>query len=113
LTLFTEQVNAGKGRLRTILHRSLYNPIEELLAGGFTAKRARLLFAYEEALLNTKAWRRVARRALSLCWTAWETSRTSTLKAQMTMTQTAATSIGRIPSGTRSASRLHTSMGYV
>lgn len=51
----SEQINSAKGRLKTILHRELYNPIEALLESNCECK-ANTLFAYEKALYNTRAW---------------------------------------------------------
>jgi hypothetical protein len=56
LTSSTEQLNAAKGRLKTILHRALYHPIEKLLRFADCACKAETLYAYELALHNTGAW---------------------------------------------------------
>jgi hypothetical protein len=52
----TEQLNAAKGRLKTILHRNLYHPIERLLSQAKCECKAEALYAYELALHNTGAW---------------------------------------------------------
>ncbi|KAK5137621.1 hypothetical protein LTR08_007916 [Meristemomyces frigidus] len=51
-----QQLNAAKGRLKTILHRSLYAPINGLLKEARCRCRADVLYAYEQALANTGAW---------------------------------------------------------
>lgn len=56
LTIYIEQLNAAKGRLRTILHRNLYRPIEDLLKRARCRCKANVLYAYEQGLANTGAW---------------------------------------------------------
>lgn len=51
-----EQLNAAKGRLKTILHRELYGPIDELLGGSNCSCRAAVLYDYEKSLARTGAW---------------------------------------------------------
>ena len=53
---FTEQLNAAKGRLKTILHRTLYTPIDNLLKRARCPCKAIVLYAYEQSLSNTRAW---------------------------------------------------------
>lgn len=52
----TEQLNAAKGRPKTILHRALYTPIDQLLKLARCNCKAQVLFAYEQGLTNTGAW---------------------------------------------------------
>lgn len=52
----TEQLNAAKGRLKTILHRVLYTPIDQLLKNARCNCKAQVLYAYEQGLTNTGAW---------------------------------------------------------
>jgi hypothetical protein len=58
--VLAEQLNSAKGRLRTILHRELYEPIDELLVchSDFDKydRHPNVLFAYELALKRTGAW---------------------------------------------------------
>lgn len=56
LTFLSDQLNAAKGRLKTVLHRALYNPIDKLLKLANCPCKAETLFAYELALSNTGAW---------------------------------------------------------
>lgn len=56
LTLLPEQVNAAKGRLKTILHRDLYEPIDDLLKYATCPQKKAVLFDYEQALSRTGAW---------------------------------------------------------
>ncbi|KAK5164092.1 uncharacterized protein LTR77_010183 [Saxophila tyrrhenica] len=51
-----QQVNAAKGRLRTILHRGLYEPIESILRSTMCDEHPKSLFFYELALTHTGAW---------------------------------------------------------
>ena len=51
-----EQLNAARGRLKTILHRGLYRPIDELLRLATCGSKADVLYGYEEALTETGAW---------------------------------------------------------
>ena len=53
---FAEQLNAARGRLKTILHRNLYRPIERLLRYASCNCKAETLYAYELALIKTGAW---------------------------------------------------------
>lgn len=55
-SLNLEQVNAAKGRLKTILHRELYNPIDKLLKHDKCDCKEKVLYAYEKALTDTGAW---------------------------------------------------------
>ena len=55
LTQSPAQLNAAKGRLRTILSRMLYRPIEHLLAASCKCK-AETLWGYEKALLLARVW---------------------------------------------------------
>lgn len=52
----SEQVNSAKGRLRTILHRILYKPIDRLLKHAACGCKGTVLFDYMKALSNTGAW---------------------------------------------------------
>ena len=52
----TEQLNAAKGRLKTILHRGLYDPIDNLLKRAKCGCKEKTLYAYELALSNTGVW---------------------------------------------------------
>lgn len=58
-----EQLNAAKGRLRTVLHRELFEPNEELLKANCRCKE-KTLYGYEKELYRIKVWRleRVAQR---------------------------------------------------
>ncbi|KAK5124014.1 hypothetical protein LTR85_002211 [Meristemomyces frigidus] len=51
-----QQLNAAKGRLKTILHRNLYNPIDDLLKRARCRCKANVLYAFEQGLANTGAW---------------------------------------------------------
>lgn len=51
-----EQLNAAKSRLKTILHRDLYNPIDALLKRAPCACKPHVLFAWEQALAATGVW---------------------------------------------------------
>ncbi|KAL9035904.1 MAG: hypothetical protein Q9180_004601 [Flavoplaca navasiana] len=50
-----QQLNAAKGRLRTVLHRNLYGPNDRLLKATCTCKE-KTLWGYEKALTNCGAW---------------------------------------------------------
>lgn len=50
-----KQLNAAKNRLRTILHRELYKPVDSLMEHSCNAKE-KTVFAYFKALHATKAW---------------------------------------------------------
>ncbi|KAL8978900.1 MAG: hypothetical protein Q9205_005635 [Flavoplaca limonia] len=50
-----QQLNAAKGRLRTVLHKDLYGPNDRLLRATCTCK-AESLWGYEKALTDCKAW---------------------------------------------------------
>ena len=50
-----EQINAAKGRLRTILHAALFKPVERLLKASCKCK-AETLFGYIKALHDTQVW---------------------------------------------------------
>ncbi|KAI4130199.1 MAG: hypothetical protein LQ347_003473 [Umbilicaria vellea] len=62
-SIHAEQVNAAKGRLRTVLHRELFKPNECLLLARCSCKET-TLFGYEKALYRIDAWplERVAQR---------------------------------------------------
>ena len=51
-----EQLNAAKGRLKTILHRSLYAPIDGLLKHARCRDKQNVLYAYEKSLSISGAW---------------------------------------------------------
>ncbi|KAI4268281.1 MAG: hypothetical protein L6R38_007907 [Xanthoria sp. 2 TBL-2021] len=55
IILDKEQLNAAKGRLRTILHRELYEPNDKLLRATCTCKE-KTLWGYEKALTVCGAW---------------------------------------------------------
>ncbi|KAL8912489.1 MAG: hypothetical protein Q9171_002502 [Xanthocarpia ochracea] len=50
-----QQLNAAKGRLRTVLHRDLYEPNDQLLRADCICK-AETLWGYEKALTLCGAW---------------------------------------------------------
>ncbi|KAL9578661.1 MAG: hypothetical protein Q9203_007013, partial [Teloschistes exilis] len=50
-----QQVNAAKGRLRTILHAAIFNMIEKLLDSSCDLKEE-ILFGYVKALRATEVW---------------------------------------------------------
>ena len=50
------QLNAAKGRLKTMLHRGLYNPIDHLLKRALCRCKYNVLYAYEHYLTCTGAW---------------------------------------------------------
>ncbi|KAI4235172.1 MAG: hypothetical protein LQ349_003337 [Xanthoria aureola] len=50
-----QQLNAAKGRLRTVLHRDLYEPNDKLLKARCTCKE-KTLWGYEKALTVCGAW---------------------------------------------------------
>jgi hypothetical protein len=52
----TEQVNSARGRLKTILHRGLYSPIDDLVERTECPLWEFALGAYHTALHKTKAW---------------------------------------------------------
>jgi hypothetical protein len=58
--VFAEQLNAAKGRLRNILHRELYSPIDGILLchanPNHCERHPDVLYAYELALKGTGAW---------------------------------------------------------
>ena len=54
--IYAEQLNAAKGRLKTILHRGLYAPIDGLLKHARCRDKANVLYAYEQSLSNSGAW---------------------------------------------------------
>lgn len=56
MTQYTEQLNAAKGRLKTVLHRELYNPIDGLLKHPDCEDAPHVLYGYEQSLSNTGAW---------------------------------------------------------
>ncbi|KAK3069829.1 hypothetical protein LTR53_011534 [Teratosphaeriaceae sp. CCFEE 6253] len=49
-------LNAAKARLKTVLHRALYNPIDDLLRRARCRCKAEVLYAYEVTLMRTGAW---------------------------------------------------------
>lgn len=51
----TEQLNAAKGRLRTVMHSKLYEPNESLLRATCTCKE-KSLYGYEKALYDIEVW---------------------------------------------------------
>ena len=51
-----QQLNAARGRLKTVLHRKLYERITILLRRTHCDCKAETLYAYELALSNTGAW---------------------------------------------------------
>ena len=55
LTCCTAQLNAAKGRLRTIVHRELYKPIKDLLWSTCKCK-GDTLWGYEKALTTARVW---------------------------------------------------------
>ena len=52
----TEQINAARGRLKTILHRGLYDPVDRMLAEATCPYREKVLWQYFKALTETGAW---------------------------------------------------------
>lgn len=53
----SEQINAAKGRLKTVLHTALYKPIEALVSLDDASPTAmQKLWRYEKSLHNTGAW---------------------------------------------------------
>ncbi|KAL8644942.1 MAG: hypothetical protein Q9226_007517 [Calogaya cf. arnoldii] len=55
LMIVPEQLNAAKGRLRTVIHRDLYVPNDKLLKAECKCK-AEALWRYERALTDCHAW---------------------------------------------------------
>ncbi|KAK3718302.1 hypothetical protein LTR37_005115 [Vermiconidia calcicola] len=51
-----QQINAAKGRLKSILHDGLYTPIEKLLESSRCSCKEHTLYAYQKSLTNTEAW---------------------------------------------------------
>ena len=51
----TAQLNAARGRLRTIVHRELYKPIKDLLEATCKCK-GNTLWGYEKELTNARVW---------------------------------------------------------
>ncbi|KAL8950569.1 MAG: hypothetical protein Q9222_003403 [Ikaeria aurantiellina] len=51
----SQQINAAKSRLRTVIHRELYNPNDKLLQATCSCKEV-TLYNYEKALTNIKVW---------------------------------------------------------
>lgn len=49
-------MNSARGRLRTILHSGLYDPIRELLKEAICPEKKNVLWAYLTALERTIAW---------------------------------------------------------
>lgn len=56
LTRRPEQINAARGRLKTILHRGLYEPVDRMLASATCSYREKVLWQYFKALTETRAW---------------------------------------------------------
>ena len=54
--LIAEQLNAAKGRLRSILHRDLFKPVEPLLRSGDCAHVKDNVFGYFKELLLLGVW---------------------------------------------------------
>ncbi|KAK5111575.1 hypothetical protein LTR62_004871 [Meristemomyces frigidus] len=50
------QLNAAKARIKTMLHRGLYNPIDDLLKRARCRCKPHALYAYEQSLSYTGAW---------------------------------------------------------
>ena len=50
-----EQLNAAKGRLRTVIHNGLFRPNEKLLMASCKCKET-TLFGYEKALYTIEVW---------------------------------------------------------
>ena len=50
-----EQLNAAKGRLRTVIHQELFRPNEDLLKASCNCKEM-TLFGYEKALYSIGVW---------------------------------------------------------
>lgn len=59
----TEQLNAAKGRLRTVLHNGLFKPNEQLLMASCPCRKE-TLYDYEKRLWQVEVWplERVAQR---------------------------------------------------
>lgn len=55
LTRFIEQINAAKGRLRTVLLTGLFRPNEQLL-NAICSCRKETLYDYEKTLWQIKVW---------------------------------------------------------
>ena len=55
LTRCTAQLNAARGRLRTIVHRELYKPIKDMLEATCKCK-GNTLWGYERALTDAEVW---------------------------------------------------------
>ena len=51
-----EQLNAAKGRLRTILQRDLFKPIDPLLRDAHCPCKAETVFSYQKALMFIDVW---------------------------------------------------------
>jgi hypothetical protein len=58
LTTHTEQLNAARGRLRTILYRDLYAPVKKMLEDekNHCQYKEKVLWAYLKALEQTEVW---------------------------------------------------------
>lgn len=58
LTTYVEQLNAARGRLRTILYRELYAPVKAMLADerNNCKYKEKVLWAYLKALEQTQVW---------------------------------------------------------
>ena len=54
--LTAEQLNAAKGRLKTILHRDLFKPVEPLIRSGNCTHVQANVFGYLKRLLLTSVW---------------------------------------------------------
>lgn len=55
LTFVAEQLNAAKGRLRSILHYDLFKPNDQLLRARCPC-RGKTLYNYEKTLYDIKVW---------------------------------------------------------
>lgn len=57
--MYTEQLNAARGRLRTVIYRELYAPVRKMLAAGEMNQcqyKEKVLWAYLKALEETSVW---------------------------------------------------------
>ena len=52
----TEQLNAARGRLKTILHRSLYSPIGKLLNEATCSSKEKVEYGYQKSLFRVGVW---------------------------------------------------------
>lgn len=58
LTTHTEQLNAARGRLRTVLYRDLYAPVGAMLADekNHCQYKEKVMWVYLKALQQTEVW---------------------------------------------------------